>query len=374
MRLLAIISLLLSIIFTSSNAARIKDIATLDGIRDNQLVGYGLVVGLDGTGDKTSQLLYTEQTFRNMLLEFGIRLPPNKRLQSKNIAAVALSATLPPFASIGQKIDITISSLGDAKSLRGGTLLLAPLRGADKNVYAMAQGNVVVSGFGAQGRDGSKVTVNVTATGRIPNGATVEKTVHMPYIKNSYIKFLLNQPDFTTAERIARTINDEYGFHVAQPLSAGAVAVKLTKSVHKDNFMKGNSYVKFISGIENLTVRPGEVAAKVIVNSRSGTIVLGQDVTISPVAVSHGNLSVSVTENPQVSQPNAFSLGQTKRVNDSDVQINQQTSRAFLLKPGPTLKQLVDAINRVGAAPGDLVAILEAVKQAGALHGELEVI
>ena len=371
---LRFIVLILMVFSAVINAARIKDIATLDGIRDNQLIGYGLVVGLDGTGDKTTQSLFTEQTFRNMLLEFGIRLPSDKRLKSRNIAAVALSAKLPPFARIGQTIDVTISSLGDAASLRGGSLLLAPLKGADRQIYAMAQGSVIVSGFGAQGRDGSKVTVNVTATGRIPNGATVEKTINMPYIRNSMITLNLNTPDFTTAERISATINNEFGYNVSQPIDAGAVAVRLKKTINKNNFLSRNSYVKFISGIENLKVRPGEVSAKVIVNSRSGTIVLGQDVTISPVAVSHGNLSVSVTENKEVSQPNALASGQTRVITDSNIDINQQKNRAFLLKPGPTLKQVVDAINRVGAAPGDLISILEAIKEAGALHGELEVI
>lgn len=357
-----------------SNASRIKDITNLAGVRENQLIGYGLVVGLDGTGDKTNQTPFTDQTFKNMLLDFGIKVPREKNLQPRNIAAVAVSAVLPPFSRIGQKLDITVSSIGNASSLRGGSLLLVPLKGADGEVYAMAQGNVVVSGFGAQGSDGSKVIVNITATGRIANGATVEQSVPMPYIRDGMIVFELTSPDFTTSKRIAETINKELGYTAAQPIDAGAVAVKLEESLSKSSFLGSNSYVNFISGIENLPIHPADAAAKVIVNSRSGTIVVGQDVSISPVVVAHGNLTVSVTENPFVSQPQAFARGRTVKGSDSDVNINQQKSRAFLLETKGSLKDLVNAINKVGAAPGDLVSILEAIKQAGALHADLEVI
>jgi flagellar P-ring protein precursor FlgI len=356
-------------------AARIKDIATIAGVRDNQLIGYGLVVGLDGTGDRSSQVPFTDQTFRNMLLQFGIRMPEGKNVQLKNVAAVAVSATLTPFARIGQKIDITVSSLGNASSLRGGNLLMVPLKGADNQVYAMAQGNVVVSGFGAHGSDGSKVSVNSTGTGRIANGATIEKTIAMPYIQNGFITLELNDPDFTTSKRVAETINHELGYAAAQPVDAGAVAVRVNRvELRKDNPLNRNSYVNFISGIENLMVKPGEVAARVIVNSRSGTIVVGQDVTISPIAVAHGNLSISVKETPFVSQPGPFSRGRTVKGKDSGIKINQQNSRAFVFSPGASLKEIVDAINRVGVAPGDLIAILEAIKQAGALHADLEII
>lgn len=354
--------------------SRIKDITTLAGVRDNQLVGYGLVVGLDGTGDRTNQTPFTDQTFKNMLLDFGIRVPKDRNFLLRNVAAVAVSATLPPFARIGQKIDITVSSIGNAPSLRGGSLILTPLKGADGLVYAMAQGNVVVSGFGARGMDGSKVTVNITATGRIANGATVEQMIPMPYIRDGMIVFELNTPDFTTSNRIAETINRELGYAAAQPIDAGAVAVKLNQSLSKNSFLGNNSYVHFIAGLENLPVKPADIAARVIVNSRSGTIVVGQDVSISPVAVAHGNLTVSVSETPFVSQPGAFSRGRTVKGSDSDVNINQQKSRAFLLQTGGSLKELVNAINKVGAAPGDIVAILEAIKKAGALHADLEVI
>lgn len=355
-------------------AARIKDITTLAGVRDNPLVGYGLVVGLDGTGDRTNVAPFTEQSFRNMLLQFGIRMPIGQSMQLRNVAAVAVSATLPPFARIGQKIDVTISSLGNASSLRGGLLLLTPLRGADNQVYAIAQGNVVVSGFGARGSDGSKVTVNILATGRIASGATVEKTIEMPYLQDGRIVFEITQPDFTTAQRIADTINQELGYIAAQPLDAGAVAVRFNNRISKGDFLNHNSQVSFISDLENLRVRPGNIAARVVVNSRSGTIVVGQDVTVAPVAVVHGNLTVSVTEDPNVSQPNALANGRTVVTSNSNININQQKAHAFLLNPGTSLRNLVDAINRAGAAPGDLISILEAVKQAGALHADLEII
>lgn len=361
--------------FPAGFSARIKDITTLAGIRDNQLIGYGLVVGLDGTGDRSNLAPFTDQTFRNMLLQFGVRIPEGKNAQLKNVAAVAVSATLSPFARVGQKMDVTISSLGNSTSLRGGALLMVPLRGADNQVYAMAQGNVVVSGFGAQGSDGSKVSVNSTSTGRIANGATIEMSVPMPYVQNGYITFELNDPDFTTSRRVAETINRELGYKAAQPLDAGAVAVAVKRAgLRKDNFLDKNSYVDFISNLENLKVQPGETAARVVVNSRSGTIVVGQDVTISPIAVSHGNLSVSVKENPVISQPNAFARGRTVSRDDSDIKISQQNLRAFVFSPGASLKEMVDAINRVGVAPGDLIAILEAIKQAGALHADLEII
>lgn len=358
-----------------SDAARIKDIASLAGVRENQLIGYGLVIGLDGTGDKTNQVPFTDQTFRNMLLQFGIRMPEGRNMQLKNVAAVSVSATLKPFARIGQKIDVTVSSLGNATSLRGGSLMMIPLVGADNQVYAMAQGNVIVSGFGAEGQNGSKVSINSTSTGRIPNGASVEKTINMPYVQNGMIIFEINNPDFTTAQRMTETINSELGYLAAQPLDAGAVAVQVSQLGHaKENYLKQNSYVNFISALENLHVKPGEVAARIIVNSRSGTIVMGQDVTISPVAIAHGNLSVSVSETPIVSQPEPFSRGRTVVRNDSDIKINQQKARAFVFSPKASLKDVVDAINRVGAAPPDLISILEAMKQAGALHADLEVI
>lgn len=363
-------------------SARIKDITSIAGVRDNQLVGYGLVVGLDGTGDRTNQAPFTNQTFTNMLLDFGIRMPNSASTLLKNVAAVAISATLPPFARNGQKLDVTVLSIGNATGLRGGSLLMAPLRGADGKVYAMAQGSVVVSGFGAQGADGSKVTVNVLSSGTIPNGALVENTIDTPFVQNGIITFNLMQPDFTTAERIEEAINQELGFHVAKAVDASAVTVGVDRMLSLKGDMvpslSNNSdrskYVPLISRIENIELNPGEIGAKVIVNSRTGTIVIGHNVTLTPVAVSHGNLSVIVSERPYVSQPNAFSNGKTVQGKASDINVNQQQGRAFVFAPGPSLNDVVEAINAVGAAPGDLIAILEAIKASGALNADLEVI
>ncbi len=387
----------LTVLMTASNAARIKDITNLAGVRDNQLVGYGLVVGLDGTGDRVNQTPFTQQSFENMLLQFGIRLPVGTNLQLKNIAAVAVSALLPPFGNIGQKLDVQVSSLGNATSLRSGQLLMTPLRGADGQVYAVAQGSVVVSGFGAQGSDGSKVIVNSTASGSIPNGSTIEKTIDMPFVKDGAITFELAQPDFTTAIKIEQAINHDFGHKVARALDAGSVRVMVDNlpndraiyngdvSSPKNEENSGYShyqqkrlmsqYVPIIARIENIFLDPGDVKAKVIVNSRTGTIVVDQNVTISPVAVSHGNLSVIITETPFVSQPNAFAnTGRTVVGKSSNININQSANRAFLFAPGASLNDLVNAINAVGAAPGDLIAILEAIKAAGSLHAELDVI
>ncbi len=377
----------------ASNGARIKDLTNIAGVRENQLVGYGLVVGLDGTGDKVSQSPYTQQTFRNMLQQFGIKIPVNINLDSRNIAAVAITASLPPFGKIGQLIDVTVSSLGNATSLRGGQLLMTELRGADNQVYAVAQGSVVVSGFGAQGSDGSKVTVNSTSSGRIPNGATVENIIEPPFVSNGIITFELLQADFTTAQNISNAINKEFKRNIAKPVDASAVNVNLGRYVrpifanagenYKDEgkFLRGDikpknngDYVKFISFIENIPVSITTGRARIIVNSRTGTIVIDENVIISPVAVSHGNLSVVVSEKPFVSQPNAFANGRTVKGSASDISINQQPGRTFLLETGTSLRELVDEINRVGAAPGDIISILEAVKAAGALHADLEII
>lgn len=383
----------------NANATRIKDITEIAGVRDNQLVGYGLVVGLDGTGDKTTQAPFTQQSFTNMLIQFGIRIPIGTNLQLKNVAAVALSANLPPFAKLGQHIDITVSSLGNATSLRGGELLMTPLRGADGRIYAMGQGSVVVSGFGAQGSDGSKVIVNVTSSGRIPNGATVEKTIDMPFVQDGAITLNLIQPDFTTAQRVEDAINKEFNRKVAKAQDAGSVRIRVNQLPHdfndvptyhgdvaslkeandtvlEDRYQRRlmSQYVPIISRIENLELTPADTRARVVVNSRTGTIVIDQNVMISKVAVSHGNLSVVISETPFVSQPNALSGGTTVAGTTSNININQAPSRAFVFQPGATLNDLVNAINAVGAAPGDVISILEAIKASGALHADLEVI
>ncbi len=375
-----------------SYSSRLKDITSIAGVRTNQLVGYGLVVGLDGTGDRTSQAPFTQQTFKNMLLQFGIKIPNNLNFELKNVAAVAISGNLPPFAKIGQKIDVTVSSIGNSTSLRGGELLMAPLHGADNQIYAMAQGSVLVSGFGAQGSDGSKVTVNVTSSGRVPNGATIENTVNMPFIKNGTITLELQNPDFTYSQQIADTINKYFRYHVAYAEDASSVKVNLrpyvkSKSGLRRHDYKGESilsetytppsssdYIPLISRIENLQLDLPNSRAKIIVNSRTGTIVIDEDVKISSVAVSHGNLSVVVSERPYVSQPNALSSGSTVTGNASDISIDNNANRAFIINKGASLKDLVDQINHVGASPSDLIAILEAIKSSGALHADLEVI
>lgn len=360
---LLLITLLLS---TQTGAERIKDITSIAGVRSNPLVGYGLVVGLDGSGDQTNQTPFTTESFINMLKQFGIAIPPGARMQLKNVAAVAVHAELPAFAKPGQPMDVTISSIGNAKSLRGGTLLMTPLKGADGNVYALAQGNLVVGGLGVEGLDGSKLTVNIPSVGRIPNGATVERSVPNHFASGRPIVFNLHRADFTTAKRVADSINDLLGPNVAQAIDAMSVKVSSPKNPAQR--------VDFISLLENINVKPGEAPARVVINSRTGTIVVGKHVRIAPVAVTHGSLTVTVTENVAVSQPNPLADGTTVVLPESDVTAEEQINPMFNFSPGPTLDELVRAVNEVGAAPGDLMAILEALKQAGALKAELVVI
>ncbi len=349
-------------------ADRVKDLASVAGVRDNQLAGYGLVVGLNGTGDQTTQTPFTVQSIVNMLVQFGVTIPPGTSMQLKNVAAVTVHAELPPFAKPGQTIDVTVSSIGNAKSLRGGSLLMAPMRGADGNVYAIAQGNLVVGGFGASGNDGSSVTVNIPSAGRIPNGATVERAVASDFLTRENIVLNLHSPDFTTSKRLAEQINDTMGPGTAASVDAVSVAVRAPQ----DPGMR----TAFVAALEELEIEPGEVQARVIVNSRTGTVVIGSNVRVSPAAVSHGSLVVTISERPFVSQPVApFSdAGETVALPDSDVTIQQEEASMFLFEPGTSLNEIVQAVNQVGAAPGDLVAILEALKQAGALRAELVVI
>ncbi len=347
-------------------ADRLKDISDVQGVRTNQLIGYGLVVGLDGTGDKTAQTPFTAQTFRNMMEQFGISVPDNLTPKLKNVAAVSIHASLPPFAKPGQRIDVTVSSIGNASSLRGGSLLLTPLRGADGRVYAIAQGDLVVGGFGAQGSDGSKITVNVPSVGRIANGASVEVAAPNPFLEGDSLTFNLHQPDFTTAKRVGDEINRLLGPGVARSMDATSIVVTAPRDP--------SQRVTYLSVLENLEVEPAEPVARVIINSRTGTIVIGANVRVSPAAVSHGNLTVTIAENVEVSQPNAFAGGRTAITGNSQVDVNQEPSRMFKVDGSVTLDDIVNAVNRVGMAPGDLMAILEALKQAGALRAELIVI
>ncbi len=345
------------------NAERIKDLASIAGVRSNQLVGYGLVVGLDGTGDSAK---FTSQSLKSLLAAYGITLPSNVSPKSKNVAAVMVHADLPAFAKNGQKIDITVASLGSAKSLRGGSLLITPLKGIDGQIYAIAQGNLVVGGFGAAGSDGSKITVNVPSSGRIPSGAMVERTVASPFALGDHLTLNLHSPDFTTAKRLSEKINQTLGLGSAKAIDAVSIEVLAPKDT--------NQRVSFVSFLENLKFQPGEAAAKIIVNARTGTIVIGDHVKVMPAAVTHGSLTVTISSDPVISQPNAFSQGETQVVRDSDVQITESSGPMFLFDSGVELNQIVKAVNQVGAAPGDLIAILEALKQAGALRAELIII
>jgi flagellar P-ring protein FlgI len=351
---------------TGLGAERVKDLAMVAGVRSNQLVGYGLVVGLDGTGDQTTQAPFTSQSLRNMLGQLGVTIPPGVNLQVKNVAAVMVHAELPAFAKPGQVIDITVSSIGNATSLRGGSLLMTPLLGADGQVYAMAQGNLVVGGFGAGGRDGSRVSLNVPSVGRIPGGASVEREVPSSFAQGDSLVLNLNRADFTTARRLADTINETLGDTLALPMDATSVRVRAP--------LDPAQRVAFVSVLENLTVTPGEAPARVIVNARTGTIVMGGSVRVLPAAVAHGGLSVTITESFDVSQPQPFARGQTVITPRSDIEVEQGASRMFPFGPGTSLDEIVRAVNEVGAAPGDLVAILEALHQAGALRAELIVI
>jgi len=358
-----LILLTLMLVSVNSFAERIKDLTSIAGVRNNQLVGYGLVVGLEGTGDKSN---FTSQTFRNLLNNFGVQIPANVNPSSKNIAAVAIHADLPPFSKIGQTIDITVSTLGDSKSLRGGSLLMSPLKGADGQVYAIAQGNLVVAGFGAAGNDGSRVSLNVPSVGRIPNGATVERTVPNAFSQGDSLTLNLNHSDFTTARAVAQVINNLLGENTAMPLDSTSIRVRAPRHP--------SQRVSFVSVLENLEVTPAKEAAKIIINSRTGTIVIGQDVRVSPVAVTHGGLTVTITENLDVNQPNELAEGETVITPRTGIQVDEGSGHMFNFNAGTSLQQIVDAVNQVGAAPGDLMAILEALKQSGAIKADLLVI
>jgi flagellar P-ring protein precursor FlgI len=353
----------------TAHAERIKDLATVAGVRTNQLIGYGLVVGLDGTGDQTSQTPFTIQSITNMLAQFGVPVPAASisNAQLKNVAAVTVTADLPPFTKSGQQIDITVSTIGNASSLRGGTLLMTPLRGVDGQVYAFAQGSMVVSGFGVQGKDGSKISVNVPSAGRIPNGATVEREVPVKFGGDTHVTFNLNTPDFTTASRMVNSINKILGAGTAEAMDA--VSVKVSAPID------ANQRTAYVATLEAIELDPGDPPARVIINSRTGTVVISSRVQVRAAAVAHGSLSVTITERSQVSQPNSFTQGTTATVTPkSSINVKEGDARMFVFQAGVNLDEIVRAVNQVGAAPGDLVAILEALQQAGALRAELMVI
>lgn len=350
-----------------SYALRVKDMVSIAGVRSNQLVGYGLVVGLNGTGDQTTQTQFTVQSMKSMLAQLGVVIPDNVNPQLKNVAAVIVHAELPPFAKAGTAIDITVSSIGNASSLRGGALLMTPLKGADGQVYALGQGNLIVSGFGVEGEDGSKITVNIPSSGRIPNGGSVEREVVSSFSEQSpQMTLNLHRPDFTTALHLSDEINRVFGEGTAAALDGSSVQVRSP--------MDYNQKVAFISAMENLEVTPGEAEARIIVNSRTGTVVIGTHVQLDAAAVAHGSLTVTISENPQVSQPGAFSGGTTAVTPNSQLFIDEEDNSMFLFQPGVSLDELVRAVNLVGASPSDLVAILEALQQVGALRAQLIVI
>jgi flagellar P-ring protein precursor FlgI len=341
--------------------------AQVQGVRTNQLIGYGLVVGLNGTGDQTIQAPFTIQSLTNMLSQLGLTLPTNVTPQLKNIAAVSVHAVLPALMKPGQTIDITVDSIANAKSLRGGSLLVTALHGLDGQIYAIAQGNLIVSGFGVDALDGSKLTVNVPSSGRIPNGATVERAVPTQLAQGDAIILNLNAPDFTTVTRLVDSVNKGIGAGSATMIDGGSVRVKAPLDI--------TQRVAFLSTLENLQVEPASAPARVVINSRTGTVVISSYVTVSPAAVSHGSLTVTIKQSQSVSQPAPLSAGQTTVVTNSTINVDQGgPNKMFLFKPGVELEQIVRAVNDVGASPGDLVAILEALSEAGALQAELVVI
>ncbi|MDN0082261.1 flagellar basal body P-ring protein FlgI [Crenobacter sp. SG2305] len=346
-------------------AERIKDIASFGGVRSNQLIGYGLVVGLDGSGDKQSSSPFTVQSMSNMLSQLGVQVPAGVRIDPKNAAAVMITSSLPAFARRGQSIDVTVSSMGDAKSLRGGTLLLSPLRGADGQVYAMAQGNVVIGGAGASAA-GSKVQINQLNAGRIPNGATVEREVNSSLNEGPVVQLELTESDFTTANRAVQAINKNFGYDTARAIDGRMIEVRAPQDP--------SQRVSFLARLENIHVEPGEVSPLVIINARTGSVVMNKAVTIDPVAVAHGNLSVTINNTPQVSQPAPFSNGRTVVTNQADISVKQDQGKVVSLPRGANLNQVVNALNAVGATPADLVSVLQAMKAAGALRAELQII
>ncbi|WAW09531.1 flagellar basal body P-ring protein FlgI [Oxalobacter vibrioformis] len=347
-------------------AERIRDLATIQGVRNNQLLGYGLVVGLDGSGDQTTQTPFTVQSIVNMLQQLGVTVPFNSSsLQMKNVAAVMVTANLPPFAQPGQMVDVVVSSIGNAKSLKGGTLLLTPLKGADGNIYGMAQGNLVVGGAGASA-GGSSAKVNHLAAGRISNGATIEREVPSTIHNSETITLELTDTNFSTVSRMVGAINTRFGMTTASAVNGRVIRVKAPQSP--------DARVAFIGELENLDVTPAVQSAKVILNARTGSVVMNQTVTLDTCAISHGNLSVIVNTENTASQPAPFSQGQTTMVENAQIEIKKDEGEVILLNRAATLADVVKALNSIGATPQDLLAILQAMKASGSLRAELEVI
>jgi flagellar P-ring protein FlgI len=361
----ALCAALLAGLIAPAQAERLKDLASIAGVRENQLSGYGIVVGLDGTGDQTTQTPFTVQSIMAMLQQKGVNLPAGTQLQLKNVAAVMVTASLPAFAQPGQTIDITVSSIGNAKSLRGGTLLMTPLQGADGQVYGMAQGNVLVGGAGASS-GGSQVQVNHLSVGKISGGATVERAVASNLGENNQIRLELKSTDFATASRVVDAINEKFGPGIATALDGRVIRVRSPSS--------SDQRVSFLGILEGLEVNPAMAAAKVILNARTGSVVMNQAVTLDTCAISHGNLSVTIGAEPQVSQPAPLSRGRTVVTQTASVEIKKDPGKVLLVKGGASLAEVVKAMNAIGASPQDLLSILQALKAAGSLHADLEII
>lgn len=349
----------------STMAVPLMDLVDIEGIRGNQLIGYGLVVGLDGTGDK-NQVRFTSQSMANMIKQFGINLPPNVDPKLKNVAAVTVTAEVPPSYSPGQSIDITVSSLGDAKSLRGGQLLMTPLHGVDGEIYALAQGALVVGGLNASGQSGSSVAINSANSGRVPNGATVERMIPSDFSTRDEVMLNLRQPSFQTASKVVEAVNERFGSGTATALNATKVSLRAP--------VTSNQRIGFMAMLEGLEVEEGRERPRVVFNSRTGTVVVGQGVRVKAAAVAHGTLTVTISENPQVSQPNAFSGGQTAVTPRSDVEVSQDRNGMFKWPDGASLDSIINTVNSLGATPDDVMSILQALEQAGALNAELIVI
>lgn len=359
--------LLAALLAAPAQALRIKEVAALQGVRSNQLAGYGLVVGLDGTGDQTTQMPYTTQTMANYLQQQGISLAPGaaQQLQLKNVAAVIVTAQLPAFAQPGQFIDVNVASMGNARSLKGGTLIATPLRAADGAVYALAQGNLAVGGAGAAA-GASKVQINHLSAGRIPLGGQVERSVPTPLHEGQSISLELDAADFQLARRVVQAINEQFGADLASALDARTVQVRAPTDP--------GARVAFIAELQELALTPAAPAARVVINARTGSVVLNQSVTLGPCAVAHGNLSITISATPLVSQPNPLASGQTVIAQQSEISVAQAPGNVIALAAAPQLADVVKALNALGATPGDLLSILQAIKAAGALNAQLEVI
>ncbi|MBM7059123.1 flagellar basal body P-ring protein FlgI [Pseudomonas sp. UL073] len=348
-----------------SRAVPLMDLVDVEGVRGNQLIGYGLVVGLDGTGDK-NQVKFTSQSVTNMIKQFGVNLPENIDPKLKNVAAVSVTASVPPNYGPGQTIDVTVAALGDAKSLRGGLLLMTPLHGVDGEVYALAQGNLVVGGLNAQGQSGSSVAINSANTGRIANGASVEREIPSDFTARPEVFLNVREPSFQTVSRVVDAVNARFGSGTATALNATKVALRAPIS--------STQRMSFMAMLEAVEVQEGRSRPKVVFNSRTGTVVVGQGVRVKAAAVSHGTLTVTISENPQVSQPNAFARGQTVVTPQSDVNVSQEKKPMFKWPEGTSLESIIATVNSLGATPDDVMSILQALEQAGALNAELVVI